>query len=194
MNIRQIAATIFAMSVTTAATAQQPSSADANRQPVYQQPNIAPSTFDNGRMPVLQGAGNGGSLNVQSFPNQSPIQPIPTQPFSNSRPTLSPYLNLFRGGNVSGLAGIDYYNFVRPAQQLEGAFIGRQPGQGAVDRFGRGVVDQATADQDLFLNPAARPAGTPAAFMNTGGYFNRMGSIGMGVRPAARTNPTPGRR
>lgn len=193
MNIRHTAAMMIALAVTATAGAQQPSSTDANRQPVYQQPNIAPSTFDNGRMPVLQGAGSGGSLNVQSFPNQSPIQPIPTQPFSNSRPTLSPYLNLFRGGNTSGLAGIDYYNFVRPAQQMEGAFIGRLPGQGAVDRFGRGVVDQATADQD-FLSPAARPAGTPAAFMNTGGYFNRMGSIGMGARPAARNNPTPGRR
>jgi hypothetical protein len=193
MTMRPTAATMIALAITATATAQPPSSADANRQPVYQQPSIAPSTFDNGRMPVLQGAGSGGNLNVQSFPSQSPIQPVPSQPFSNSRPALSPYLNLFRGGNVGGLGGIDYYNFVRPAQQLEGAFIGRLPGQFAVERFGRGMVDQATADQD-YLNPAARPAGTPSAFMNTGGYFNRMGSIGMGVRPAARNNLTPGRR
>ncbi|MBX7105037.1 MAG: hypothetical protein K1X57_13205 [Gemmataceae bacterium] len=160
---------------------------DGGRQPI-EGPTIPPPTgFDQGRIPVTQGAGTG--MTIQGFP--APTGPAPiAQQMQPSRPVLSPYLNLFRGAGGGGISAVDYYNFVRPAEQTAGSFIGRPFGQ-SVGPGGRGIAN--TVDPETGLQSYARPAGTPSAFMNTGGYFNRMGSIGMAGRAPQAQTSTPSR-
>src|SRR6185369_9228916 len=120
------------------------------------------------------------------FRSPGPAAPavIAPQMYQPPRPGLSPYLNLTRGGRAGGGAGIsavDYYNFVRPAQQALGSYVGRQPGAyNPAARYGGIGLDP---DVQLDPNTSLRPAGTPTAFMNYGRYFNSMGTIGLGVRP-----------
>lgn len=194
MKTHRLNSSLAVLIMATPLVAQQPSPNDANRQPVYQQPAITPNSFDNGRQPVLQGAGSGG-LNVQSFPTQPAVGPIQTQPFSPQYPVLSPYLNLIRGGNTPGSLAVNYFNFVQPAQAATGSYMGRTPGQFSYERFGQ--PPGFRTDADVEYAPTTRPAGTPSSFMNTGGFFNRMGTIGAGARQPLRqptTAPTAGRR
>lgn len=190
MTTQRLTLTLVVMVSAMPLEAQPPT--DGGRQPTYQQPAIPSNSYDQGRQPVLQGAGTGGNLNIQSFPTTSGVGPVQTQPFSPNYPVLSPYLNLARSGNTPGSLAISYFNFVRPAEQATGSFIGRTPGQYSYQRFGQPVGVENEQD----LAPASRPAGTPSGFMNTGGYFNRLGTIGAGARQPARpaTAPTAGRR
>lgn len=130
---------------------------------------------------------------IPSFPTTAQPSVAPVQPFSPMRPPLSPYLNLFRGG-TGGISAIDYFNFVLPAQQATGSYVGRVPGSS----FRPGVGFTPSLDPDVLLEPASslRPAGIPSVFQNTGGYFNSMGTIGMAGRSRmAQQQQTPmGRR
>lgn len=173
--------TLLTLLLTTGpAFAQSPSPADGGRQPITS--SGGGSSFDQNRIPVTSGAGTG--INIESFPmNPMPVAPI-AGPSQAPRPQLSPYLNLVRGfGNGGGLTAIDYYNFVRPAEQATGSYTGRAVGLplGVAGRSLPSAVDPETG-----LQSATRAAGTPSAFMNYGSYFNRLGSIGTGGRAAAQ--------
>src|SRR5437870_4756773 len=67
---------------------------------------------------------------IPSFPGPSAPAVNAPQMYQPPRPGLSPYLNLTRGarGGAGGIGAVDYYNFVRPAQQSLGSYVGRQPG------------------------------------------------------------------
>jgi hypothetical protein len=167
------------------AAAQTPP--DQGRQPAFN-PGQAGSAVDQGRIPVLDGAGTG--LTIQSFPSM-PAGPLPAQQqpaFQGPRPVLSPYLNLFAGGVGGGFSAVDYFNLVRPAQQASGSFIGRPMGA-QMAPGGRGFA--GAVDPESGLQSSPRPAGTPSSFMTHGGYFNRLGSIGMTGRQPGFSAPTP---
>ncbi len=170
MMTRRIA--IFAAAVVAGQLAAQ-SPSDNGRVPIIQPPSSGGSKSDDNRIPVLQGAGSGGS--IQSFPetqNPGGVQ----EPYVSPQPRLSPYLNLLRGSNRSGISAIDYYNSVRPGQQSLGSYSGRPLGSAPNfgGRFG-GAVDPESG-----LQASGRAAGTPAVFQSYGSYFNRLGTIGAG--------------
>jgi hypothetical protein len=115
--------------------------------------------------------------------------PYPTQGYGQGyRPSspLSPYLNLL--GGPSNNAAVNYYNFVRPNLQL----------QQAQQMYGGGIapLDTYSLASDITLDPTKalpRSTGLPTAFMNYGGYFNSMGTIGVptarGAQPAVGGRP-----
>lgn len=147
------------------------------------------------RTPVATSAGVGNDLSIQSFPQTgAPMGGAPMQPFVAPPPTLSPYLNLFRGGRGSGVTAIDYFNFVRPFTVGSGPNTPR----GSMPMSPYGTRSNVTIEPDVILEPDSvlRSAGVPATFMNSGGYFNRLGTIGAGGglrRPVTPRAPT-GRR
>ena len=104
------------------ANSYQPPATDSGRVPVTQSPSQG-SSHDGNRIPVLQGAGAGTVGGIQSFPD-TPTGPLPA-PYIPPQPQLNPYLNLLRGTG-GGISAIDYYNFVRPAQQSLGSYAGRR--------------------------------------------------------------------
>jgi hypothetical protein len=165
----------------------QPPANDKGRQPAYPSGG---NRFDENRTPVIaspNAAGIGAGM-IQSFPapGMGGAAVVPQQQFAPaSPPPLSPYLNLARGFNRGGgLSAIDYYNFVRPITQPTGPVVS-SGGTGMAFPYNRPA---ANLDPSVQLTPDAvlRPAGTPGAFMNYGGYFNRMGTIGFGARPGGR--------
>jgi hypothetical protein len=187
-----LAATVLAsplVAQTPAANNYEPPATDAGRVPAAQQSNPGGSKYDGNRIPVLQGAGSGGAGGIQSFPDANPAGPIQQQPYT-PQPTLNPYLNLLRGSSGSGLSAIDYYNFVRPAQQALGTYGGRP--YGAAPGFGGGGRYSYTFDPETGVATSTRPVGTSASFQNYGNYFNRLGTIGSGTSGSltAPTNST----
>lgn len=180
MQLRVAVLTVAAMgSSLSAQQPYQPPATDQGRVPAFQS-GTGGSSFDQSRQPALQSAGTGvGSFDIQSFPSPQ-VGPMQSQ-FVPPRPALSPYLNLIRGNNFGGIGAIDYFNFVRPAQQANGSFVGRPLGQnGPYNRtgFGGGLI----LDPETNLAATTRGAGGPATFLNYGGYFNRLGTIGQGFR------------
>ena len=162
------------------APAGTPSSVDQNRVPIYGGPN-APSVL---RQPPI---GN--------FP-QAPVAPNTMNQYRPPRPGLNPYLNLYRGtGGIGGVGAVDYYNFVRPAQQSLGMYAGRQ--MGPYNPSGRyGYFTQE--NEQLPPETVTHSAGSAATFMNTGPYFNSMNTIGPGAamqqQQQQRPQVTTGRR
>jgi len=147
------------------------------------------------RTPVSTSAGVGNTLGIQSFPQTgTPMGGVPMQPFVAPPPTLSPYLNLFRGGRGAGVTAIDYFNFVRP-QTLGNSPVSPRSPIGTTPFNNRSNV---TIEPDVILDPDSvlRSAGVPATFMNSGGYFNRLGTIGAagGMRPPVTPRSPSGRR
>lgn len=143
-----------------------------------QAPTGTPSNFDQNRIPAYGPGSTGGASyqsTIPSFPPQVQPNVGPIQQYQPPRPGLSPYLNLTRGANT-GFGAVDYYNFVRPAQQANQQYVGRPYGPygGFGGRFN--VDPDVQLDSDSVL----RSAGTPTAFMNYGRYFNSMGTIGVG--------------
>ena len=140
----------------------------------------SPSPDDQNRNPIYAGPTTNAAINPQQAPLAHfppPVGAFQTQPgYRPPRPGLNPYLNLFSG--AGGLNAVDYYNYVRPAQQSLGSYVGRQPGPyTAAQRYGSmGVI----MEPEVQLEPGTslRTAGTSSAFMNTGRYFNSMGTIG----------------
>jgi hypothetical protein len=84
---------------------------------------------------------------------------------------LSPYLNLQSG---RGLPGVNYYNFVRPGLQAQNQQYSSYGGYTNIDPYSLGTDINADPTKAL-----PRPSGTAATFMNYGGAFNSMGTIGV---------------
>jgi hypothetical protein len=107
-------------------------------------------------------------------------QPPPTSPFQRS--PVSPYLNLFRGGNPA----VNYYGLVRPQVDTQNALQRLQQQQNL------NLTLPATADASLFIT------GHPARFMNYSHYYyNNIGTqtpvsglrVGAGVPYAGYASP-----
>ena len=80
-------------------------------------------------------------------------------------PTLSPYLNLARGGNNA----FNYYGLVRPQNNVNSAL---QNLQGQVNANQQAISAGAAGQSD----PNAAATGHMAMFMNYGGFFPGMGA------------------
>jgi hypothetical protein len=102
------------------------------------------------------------------LPTAVRAQPGFTRPVTNplGTPVISPYLNLFRGGNPA----INYYGLVRPLENLT-AFE-----QATLNYAQSGGFDQ---------NRPPNTSGYNTRFMNYGGYFGT-------VRPAPAPRPGTG--
>jgi hypothetical protein len=84
-----------------------------------------------------------------------------------ARPTVTPWLNLYRGGNP---AALNYYNLVRPEMDFRSSIQQLQQQSGA--------NQQAIAD---LTNPTSLPVtGTGAGFMTHSIYFQTRGGTGIG--------------
>ena len=110
-------------------------------------------------------------------------QAPPPRPIIMQRPTVSPYLNLARGGSP----GLNYYNLVRPQTEF----------RDAVQRLQQ---EQATNQQNISgLDAALTMPGTGHAtrFMDYSRYFMSQGGSSAGrppqtaapIRPAQRPSP-----
>jgi hypothetical protein len=102
--------------------------------------------------------------------------------YPGARPTVTPYLNLFRGGAPQGL---NYYNLVRPELDFRSSIQQLQ--------LQTGANQQAIAD---LTTPGALPVtGHQAGFMTHRTYFQTLGgggapagtTAGFGTAPAATT-------
>jgi hypothetical protein len=116
--------------------------------------------------------------------------PYPSTAYSQggrAGPVLSPYLNLQNG---RGSPAVNYYNFVQPNLQLQQQQLyGGSGGFTPLDPYG--IATDLTNDPTKAL---PRPTGLPTTFMNYGGYFNSMGTIGPAVQRNGMGQPaTAGR-
>jgi len=98
-----------------------------------------------------------------------------------SRPPVSPYLNLLNRGNP----GVNYYNFVRPQIQAQGPMAMTPQ-----------TIASAYAPEDVFTDPQdplsrwPRPTGHPAGFVSYQSYYNTLGTMGApGQRAGAAQRP-----
>lgn len=150
------------------------------RQPAPQSviPNNANSNVQRS-LPQYPAAGPNYLPQPQPFGGGGYQPSVPVQYNPAYRPTLSPYLNLNRGG----IPAVNYFNFVRPGTlpdplyQAQTSMFNNPP-----TRPGLGVNNDEILEPDSVL----RPTGHPAMFLNYGGYFNTSGTIG----GAARQGPT----
>lgn len=112
-------------------------------------------------------------------------QPRPPVPPADSRPTVSPYLNLLRGGAPA----VNYFGIVRPELQMQQQFGQLQQQLGQTNRNLQGLSDTLAPAGDQPL-PAT---GHAATFNNTLGYFNRMpgGGSGRGNAGAMKAPTVP---
>ena len=108
----------------------------------------------------LTGAAGSASAQFQYFQPQ-------TAPFS--QPPVSPYLNLFRGGNP----GINYYGLVRPQVQAAQTFQQLQLQQQLQAQ--QSAQQAAVSQQGIALSPATQgplpTTGHPAYFNGTARFF-----------------------
>lgn len=100
-----------------------------------------------------------------------------------TRPTISPYLNLLRGGNS---AAFNYFSLVRPEQNALRTFQGLQ----------MGVANNQAAINTFIGSGQLGSTGTmPTQFLNYGAFFMNNGTIGQGAGPMAGAGgPTPATR
>lgn len=101
---------------------------------------------------------------VAQFPGSGPIAPAPAY----SRPRVSPYLNLLRGG--SSAAG-NYVTLVRPELQA----------QSALNQLRYQATQNAASIQGLQQQQGgvgALATGHPVGFQTQGSYFNSLGGAG----------------
>jgi hypothetical protein len=128
---------------------------------------------------VLTAAGLFGSSGSAQAQPAVPNGPI-------ARPTVSPYLNLLRGGNS---AAFNYFSLVRPEQNAIRAFQGLQ----------MGVANNQASINSFIGNGQLGSTGMPTQFLNYGGFFMNAGTFqgagpgnSGGTAPAGRT-PMGGR-
>jgi hypothetical protein len=125
----------------------------------------------------LGGAAGQASAQFQYFQPQ-------TAPFY--QPPVSPYLNIFRGGNP----GINYYGLVRPQVQAQQNLQQLQLQQ----QFqAQQQVQQAQSQQAILLSPAAQTGplpttGHPAYFNGTNRFFNSIPGRTTGIPTIAGGN------
>jgi hypothetical protein len=98
-------------------------------------------------------------LGAQGARAQGFVRP-PTSPFP--RPPVSPWINLFRGGNPA----INYYGLVRPEQQYNQA----------INQLQQGV--QANQAALYYGDPNLPTTGHPTRFLNYSHYFLSQGGGG----------------
>jgi hypothetical protein len=98
------------------------------------------------------------------------------RPQVNPHPTVSPYLNLGRGGNGVGTA-IDYYGIVRPQQDLRNNVVNLQQQIQGLQQT-QPVLPVAESDANLPIT--GRGIG---GFMNYGHYFPLLTQGTAGNRP-----------
>jgi hypothetical protein len=93
----------------------------------------------------------------------------------NPRPTVSPYLNMLRGGN----AAVNYYGIVRPQMQAAVTLQRLQMDQNAL--FLAQSLLSSPPPVDLTLAEGPPSTGHPVQFMNYSRYFSqtpaRMGTL-----------------
>jgi hypothetical protein len=97
------------------------------------------------------------------------------------RPTVSPYLNMLRGGN----AAINYYGVIRPQMQTAQMLQQLQQQQLVLPAA---RVNVPLTDEDL--NLGVPTTGHPVQFMNYGQFFPQGGSR-TGTGAAMRGTATP---
>jgi hypothetical protein len=87
-----------------------------------------------------------------------------------TKPTISPYLNLFNRGNS---AGFNYYNLVRPQQQMQraaGQFSGEINSlQSSVSKLNQ--RKQTPTEAEPLTTGRMMTTGHSTSFGSTGGYF-----------------------
>ncbi|MFO0807492.1 MAG: hypothetical protein U0746_02620 [Gemmataceae bacterium] len=127
----------------------------------------------------------------------NPYAAIPNYNAPNFRPYampgLSPYLNIFGGGNNRNFnnAAINYYNFALPALQAQNPVANYYAGGNLQQQY---TAAQLQPGDDISLDPMdptsrlPRPSSHPTAFNNVGGYFNSFGTIGS-TRPPQQNRP-----
>jgi hypothetical protein len=124
-------------------------------------------------------------LLVESRPAaaQGFYSPPPVSPYQ--QPTLSPYLNLLRGGNIAA----NYFLGVLP--DIQQRSINAQYGSAILNLERRTTQRPEAPTDELF--PPLPSTGHPTFFMNYGPYYN-LGSPRAGTAPAARSPIFPNRR
>lgn len=102
----------------------------------------------------------GAAQTVGSYPWKTP-----------QRPTISPYLNLTRGG---GTAGVNLYTLIRPQLETQKNFalLGQE-----INQLLPGVADPA---HEAAATGYTGQTGGVAGFLNYGGYFPQMPAGGVG--------------
>jgi hypothetical protein len=118
---------------------------------------------------------------AQQYPTYYP-RPL-VNPYQ--RPTLSPYLNLLRGGNVAA----NYYLGVIP--DIQQRALNAQYGSAILDLERRTERVEPAAPDELL--PALPSTGHPTYFMNYGGYYN-LGGPRVSPAPVGRPPAPSGRR
>lgn len=109
-----------------------------------------------------------------------------------TKPTVSPYLNLFNRNNS---AGFNYYNLVRPQQQMQRAAgqFSREINslQSSVNKLNQ--RKQTPGETEPLTSGRMMTTGHPTSFGSTGGYFpggaggsGAGGQGNFGSRPAQR--------
>ncbi len=99
------------------------------------------------------------------------------QRFQPSRPTVSPYLNLFRNNNSPVP---NYYTFVRPelnqmqVNQQQQQLLLRQSAE--IQGLQQNLLQAQTAGPVSGTSSWFQTPGSRSTFMNTGGYFGRAGA------------------
>jgi hypothetical protein len=102
-----------------------------------------------------------------------------TTPFA--RPTISPYLNLFRQG---GSFTQNYFGLVRPQQQYNQNIQQLQQQQNQLSQNLSATQAQVNANTQAVSS--LLPTGQPVGFLTHGRYFMTLGRGGAGAPTAAR--------
>ncbi len=92
-----------------------------------------------------------------------------------ARPTISPYLNLLRGGDPS----LNYQGLVRPQQEF----------RSGIQQLNQQLQTQQRDITNLEVESGLPATGHPTQFLNLGGYF-----LGRGGRGTSTAAPAPQRR
>jgi len=104
----------------------------------------------------------------QLAPAQLPADRVGRNPIT--RPTVSPYLNYFNRGNG---AGLNYYNFVRPQQQMRQTadMLSREIGSLQSSVNGLGQMPQRDEPMPPLTTGRMMPTGHSTTFGSTGSFF-----------------------
>lgn len=107
---------------------------------------------------------------VTSWAQSRPRAPVGRSSGAVRRPTVSPYLNLFNSNRIE----LDYYNFLRPQQQMRGAAnqLYRELSnlESNMQRV-QSQTEQKPGEPPVISTGRMAPTGHPATFSNLSGYF-----------------------
>lgn len=107
---------------------------------------------------------------ITSWAQSRPRAPVGRSSGAIRRPTVSPYLNLFNSNRIE----LDYYNFLRPQQQMRGAAnqLYRELGnlESNLQRV-QSETERKPGEPPVISTGRMTPTGHPATFGNLSGYF-----------------------